>query len=109
MLPSAVLPDNWKGVLRDDWDKTDLFQFIARSLAGRTYEVGKKLLITCDNKVLYSTPGDLSHLQPYSHEEADTRVILHAADCARAGLQKVLIRTTDTDVLVLAIAHCHTM
>ena len=48
---------------------------------------------------------DVEYLQPCSHEEADTRILLHVAHCARQGLQKVVIRTVDTDVVVLAIGH----
>ena len=36
---------------------------------------------------------------------ADTRILLHYAHCARQGLRKVIIRTVDTDVVVLAIGH----
>jgi hypothetical protein len=38
-------------------------------------------------------------LQPCSHEEAGTCVVLHADDCARSGLHKVLIMIRDTDVV----------
>ena len=104
---STQLPTNWKGFLRDDNNKTDLFHFIATSLAGKTFGDGKKLITTCGDKILSNNQGTHDHLEPSSHEEADTRIILHAADCARSRLLKVLIRTTDTDVLVLAIAHFH--
>ena len=40
-----------------------------------------------------------------SHEEADTRILLHVVHCAQQGLRKVIIRTVDTDVVVLAIGH----
>ena len=49
--------------------------------------------------------SDVEYLQPCSHEEADTRILLHVAHCARQGLRKSLIRTVDTDVVVLAIGH----
>ena len=42
---------------------------------------------------------------PCSHEEADTRILLHVAHCARQGLRKVVIRTVDTDVVAYAIEH----
>ena len=49
-------------------------------------------------------PRDISHLAPCDHEEADTRMILHVADVVNDGHQKVLLRTVDTDVVVLAVA-----
>ena len=44
-------------------------------------------------------------LSPCNHEEADTRVILHALDAARKEACKILIRTIDTDIVILAIAY----
>lgn len=38
------------------------------------------------------------------HEEADTRLILHVADAARRGYTKVMIRTVDTDIVIIAVA-----
>ena len=49
--------------------------------------------------------ADTDFISPCNHEEADTRVIIHAFDAARKGSQKLLIRTVDTDILVLAIAY----
>ena len=42
-----------------------------------------------------------------NHEEADTRLLLHAADAGKCGFEKVMLQTVDTDVVVLAIATFH--
>ena len=47
---------------------------------------------------------DLTGLVPCSHEEADTRLFLHVADAVKKGYRKLLVRTVDTDVVVVAIA-----
>ena len=39
-----------------------------------------------------------------THEEADTRVLFHAANAASAGYQAVMISSEDTDVFVLCLA-----
>ena len=39
------------------------------------------------------------------HEEADTRIVLHARDTAARGYKQVNILCRDTDVLVLLLAH----
>ena len=44
-------------------------------------------------------------LQPCSHEEADTRMLLHVKDAMNCGFKSVMIRTVDTDVVVLAVSH----
>ena len=47
---------------------------------------------------------DLTGLVPCSNEEADTRLFLHVADAVKKGYMKLLVRTVDTDVVVVAIA-----
>jgi len=47
---------------------------------------------------------DLNNLAPCYHEEADTRLFLHAADAIKKGSRKLCIRTVDTDVVVIAIS-----
>ena len=44
---------------------------------------------------------------PCNHEEADTRLILHAFHCTRHGNRRILIRSVNTDVVVLWIATFH--
>ena len=39
------------------------------------------------------------------HEEADVKIIPHVRNCADNGHESVLIKTVDTDVLVLLLAH----
>ena len=48
--------------------------------------------------------ADLSFISPCNHEEADTRVFLHTKDMALKVHKSILIRTVDTDVLVLSLA-----
>jgi hypothetical protein len=41
------------------------------------------------------------------HEEADTRIVLHAKEATKSGFTRVDIISRDTDVLVLLLAHRH--
>lgn len=54
--------------------------------------------------MLSSSSHTFENLEPCSHEEADTRLILHAYNAAKAGYKIIAIRTVDTDVLVIAIS-----
>lgn len=47
---------------------------------------------------------DTQRLAPCNHEEADTRMIVHMADAVNQDCTRVMIRTVDTDVVVLAVA-----
>ena len=51
----------------------------------------------------------MSSLAPSNHEEVDTHMILHAAHAAKNGHHEILIRTADTDVLVLAVMLAETL
>ncbi len=41
---------------------------------------------------------------PCTHEEADTRIFVHASDAADNGYGKISIRTVDSDVIVIAVS-----
>ncbi|XP_071853660.1 uncharacterized protein [Apostichopus japonicus] len=67
-------------------------------------EHGKIVITTNGPEVLCIPPQDTSNLSPCDHEEADTRMILHLSHAFHEGFQNILIRTVDTDVVVLTIA-----
>ena len=48
--------------------------------------------------------NDTGNLASCDHEEADTRMFVHVADAIRKCYKKILIRSVDTDVVVLAVA-----
>ena len=48
-------------------------------------------------------------IAPCYHEEADTRLILHAIHCTKHGNRRILIRSVNTDVVVLWIATFHAL
>lgn len=52
---------------------------------------------------------DMRLLSPCSREEADTRVILLTKDAADTGYKKILIRTVDSNIIVLCIGHIGSM
>lgn len=40
-------------------------------------------------------------MQPCDHEEADSRMCIHAKDALQKGARRILIRIVDTDVVVI--------
>ena len=83
--------------------KKELFQFLAQCIVSLHEE---KQVITTKGKDILCSPArnNTTNLAPCTREEADTRMILHAADAVQEGYRKIVLRTVDTDVLVLAIA-----
>ena len=67
-----------------------------------------------ESNELYATDGSrvicspvesyCARLSPCSQEEADTRLLLDAADAVQKGCNKVAILTLDTDVVMFAVA-----
>ena len=97
---SSRLPKNWKSFLHVSDNKTELFLFLAKELQGINIE-GKEVHTTYGELTLSSPPTEMMEC---SHEEADTRLMLHAYHASQCGYRKILIRTVDTDVVVLAVS-----
>ena len=69
---------------------------------------------TCDKVIVFTLldgvvscrdDQNTDGLQSCSHEEANTEMRLHVKDAMNCGLMSVMIRSVDTDVVVLAVAH----
>ena len=56
-----------------------------------------------DTCVSASADTDLSSLSPCSHEEADTRMMLHIDAAATSGHRNILATVCDCDVVNLAV------
>ena len=80
-----------------------MFQYFAES-ATTIQLPGVEVTTTSGIDVLSSASVETEGLTPCNHEEADTRIFIHVKHVSGRGLKKVLIRTVDTDVVVLAIA-----
>ena len=101
--PTTRVPTNWHEFLRVDYNKTELFAYLA-----------DQSISSSDSKQIVSTKGesaicnqdrfDMTSVAPCKQEEADTRILLHAKDVVMQGYERILIRTVDTDVIVLSIA-----
>ena len=76
---STRLLPNWQTFLRVDSNKTGLFSFLASALKAFHPPEGKVVLTTCQEAVISNTERDVSQLAPCAQEEADGRMLLHAA------------------------------
>ena len=99
--PNTIL-GNWQEFLRINDNKIELFSFLATSAS--TIATDKQVISTCHTGVLCTQSRDVSGLAPCTHEEADTRILLHLEDVVKQGYNKVSIPTVDTGVVVLAVA-----
>ena len=112
VLDNTSIPKNWSNFLHNNVNKRELFCFLSERISKISIP-DKKIYTTYLNYVLSSTNGvpDESddEIDPCNHEEADTRMLLHAIHAARQGHNKVVLRTVDTDVLVLTIVQIQSL
>ena len=106
---ASKLPDNWQNFMSLIENKHDLVDFLCEEFAKVHTEHDQELIISGGfndpMKVVSSDPEhDVTQLSS-NHEEADTRIILHAQEAASRGYEKLVVIAKDTDILVLLLAH----
>ena len=101
VTPEGQLPSNWVNE-----KKTELFHYIGKYLQQMPEPPrGKCFLSTVGEGVICNSPQENAEsLALCSQEEADSRLLLHAAHAWECGHQIVLLKTVDTDLLILAVA-----
>ena len=107
VISSATMPKpkEWGDFLRVDENKTELFKFLSSELIKKPCPEGKIIIATDEASVLSSSQDvTLDTISPCIQEEADTRVILHVKDAIEKGYSRVMIKTVDTDIVVIAIS-----
>ena len=92
--------------MRHDDNKTELFGMIVDASI-KNEAPGTTIVATKLEKIVSNHDINRSKLEPCGHEEADTRVMLHAVDITSAGFNKLSTVTVDTDVVVIALHHFH--
>ena len=88
------VPSNWQEFLRVDENKSGLFHLVSDRIVDE--EFPGLVIVTRDYEVLSTAPCDLARLMRCTHEEADTRLYVHASDGDEHGVNKILPRTVDT-------------
>ena len=104
------LPSNFRSFLSLSANKADLASFLSEALVEMAPELqpSQELVVAGgfgDVMKVWTSADRDNHSLSSNHEEADTRIILHAKDAALEGYQRCVIQCTDTDVLVLALGH----
>ena len=102
VVGSSRVPSSWNNFLRQDDNKTELFEFLAGHIENT--EMPNTVIVTKGESVVSNTDIDKHELSPCTHEEADTRLFLHAKDVSRESNKKIIISSTGTDVMVIAVA-----
>ena len=81
------LPRNWSDFLHDSSNKKELFDFLTYKVANFVFPEGKAVYITSEESVLKVCSS--SPMPNCSHEEADTRIVVHLLHALQQGLTTV--------------------
>ena len=101
----AKLPGNWMDFLRDPLNKEELFTFLTNKIEEFNWPADKAVYVTSGQAV--SSLGSSSTMDSCNHEEADTRMVVHVQHALEQGARSVLVRTVDTDVIVILAGVFH--
>ena len=94
-------PSNWRNFFRDNDNKTDLFNFLADKI--EQMPSPNMVIVTKEENALRNHMISLEGVSRCSHEEADTRICIHARQAAQEGSKSLLVKASDTDILVVTI------
>ncbi|KAJ8338524.1 hypothetical protein SKAU_G00374900 [Synaphobranchus kaupii] len=104
-----VVVDPWRRFLRSSANKANLIRFLVAEWKTpnlRDKLNDKQLYVASEESCLHITKdqwAEVAGLQS-NQEEADTRIILHAAHATEEGYSAVAVTADDTDVLALCLA-----
>lgn len=62
------------------------------------------IIVTKEEAAASNHPISLVRMTPCSHEEADTRIFVHARQAVEEGCKSILIKANDTEVLIKVVS-----
>ena len=96
---NAKLPIYFAGFLQDDTNKGELFALLTEDVVKHEYPLNKQVFVT-SGPTVKSNHADIS-MEESDHEEADSRI------CLKEGATTILVRTVDSDVVVILVGIFH--
>ena len=99
---NGKIPSSGHNFLRDNGNKTELFNFLADKIA--QFSTANTLIVTKEEDAVSNHEIRLNGIAPSTHEEADTRIFLHARHAVEESNEVLMIKSSDTDVLVIALS-----
>ena len=101
--PNVKAPRNWKAFLRESQNKTELFAFLADRIS-QSDDLENTVVVTKKEDVVSNKAINRDAVTPCTHEEANTRLFVHARSVTLEGAKSVIVKANDTDVVVIAVS-----
>ena len=95
--------------LKNSQNKDQLNLFLAKEFMRLHESNPQELVLTFKETVLSNRECNVNDflINNCKAEEADTKVVRHGISQTKQGFKHIVIRTVDTDVLILLISYCH--
>ena len=103
---NGTMPNNWSTFLRCDENKSELFPLIVDALSENISDRRGLFVGSREDGAVANQNVDLRSLMPCNIEEADERMFVHVQHAA-ALYPRILIKTVDSDVVVIALSAFH--
>ena len=102
VVGTGKTPSNWQSFQCDANNKKEQFHLIADKIGG--IKTANKVIVTKGDHAVSNHTANLDGVAPCSHEDADTRIFLHAQDAVNEGHKSVWINANDTDIVIIAVS-----
>ena len=105
---NTMFPTNFgSDFLRNSDNKREFYPYVVDKVISKCQFDEKIVVGTKNETTLTNYKGHIYDvcIPDCSHVEAYTRIIIHVMDCIRSGIQNVIVRSNDTDVIVLLITY----
>ena len=105
IIPSSVIKQ-WNLLLCSNHNKTMLIEFLVNQWKQQSQLLASKVLfVTCGSEAFRICSTGCHHIRSLdsNHEEANTRLLLHAKH-ASPNHEKIVINSPDTDVFIIAMS-----
>ena len=105
IIPSSVIKQ-WNLLLSSNHNKTMLIEFLVDQWKQQSQLLASKVLfVTCGAEAFKICSTGCHHIRSLdsNHEEADTRLLLHAKHASQ-NHEKIVINSPDTDVFIIAMS-----
>ena len=98
---------NWSEFLRDSTNKVDLFKCLSGEVMQR-FHSGGDIYISLSNGTTVGHVGTGEDMTTVcNQDEADTRITLQIIHVLNCGFSRILIKTSDSDLIVIFRHHLH--
>lgn len=105
--PDVPLPQVWSSLIALEENKADLARFLSEAIMQKGVDLPARCELVTEGGFSNATEALSMRRQTFrlqgNHEEADTRLILHPCEAVSESYERLLIKSSDTDVMLLIL------